>query len=57
MAVSAGAIRLRGSCVQCARQMGQVTPPCRTFEEMQVKWKECEHWAVNIAWPGLVAEL
>jgi hypothetical protein len=30
---------LRGSWVQWARQMGQVTLPWRTLEEMQAKWK------------------
>lgn len=45
--------KLRGSWVQWARHMGHVTLPWRTFEEIQMKWKACEHWAVNMAWQEL----
>jgi hypothetical protein len=34
-----------------ARHTGHIWFPCFTFEAMQWKWKECEHSAVNIAWP------
>lgn len=37
-----------------ARQTGQMRFPCFTFDVMQLKWKECEHSAVKMAWPFVV---
>lgn len=45
--------KFRGSWVQWARHIGHVTLPCLTFDEIQMKWKACEHWAVNMAWQEL----
>lgn len=32
-----GVVNSRGSCDHCARQIGQVRLPCRTFDAMHVK--------------------
>lgn len=36
--------------------MGHRWLPCLTLEEIQLKWKECEHSAVKMArpWPGFM---
>lgn len=47
-----GSLTNRGTCFHSVLQRGQILLPCLTLEVMQSKWNECEHSAVNIAFPS-----